>query len=89
MNKYKIGDVVTLKKGHPCGANEWEILRTGVDVRLRCVGCDREVWMPRIDFNKRIRKIRDEEGKWVSIVHYEPKGEELGDEADARSDGDA
>lgn len=72
MNKYRIGDVVTLKKGHPCGANEWEVLRTGVDVRLRCTGCDREVWMPRIDFNKRIRKIKDE-GKWVSIVHYEPR----------------
>ena len=66
---YEVGDIITLKKGHACGENQWEILRTGVDIKLRCEGCDRQIWMPRIDFNKRIRKIKDGD-KFVSIVHY-------------------
>lgn len=73
--KYRVSDIVTLKKGHPCGENKWEILRTGVDVKLKCLGCDKVVWLPRIDFNKRIRKIKDKDGKFVSIVHYEPEEE--------------
>ena len=35
---YDVGDIVTLKKGHPCGSKEWEILRVGVDFRLKCMG---------------------------------------------------
>ena len=57
VNKFNIGDVVQLKKGHPCGENKWEILRTGVDMKLKCLGCDRQIWISRIDFNKRVRKI--------------------------------
>lgn len=76
MRKYKVGDLITLKKGHPCGENKWEILRTGVDIRLRCLGCDREVWLSRLDFDKRIRKIQNKEGKWISIVHYQPEEED-------------
>lgn len=64
--KYEVGDVVTLKKPHPCGENRWEILRTGVDIKLKCLGCDRQIWVPRIDFEKRVRKIFIE-GKWESI----------------------
>lgn len=68
---YELGDIVTLKKGHPCGANEWEITRTGVDIKLKCLGCDRQIWMTRLEFEKRVRKIKDlEKGKFVSIVHY-------------------
>lgn len=73
MKKYKIGDIITLKKGHPCGANEWKIIRTGVDIKLECQGCNREIWMKRTDFEKRIRRIKNKEGKWVSIVNYEPE----------------
>lgn len=75
MYYYKAGDLVTLKKGHPCGENQWEILRTGADIKLKCTGCDRQIWMSRMEFNKRIRKIKDEAGKWVSIVHYKPEGQ--------------
>lgn len=67
--QYELGDIITLKKGHACGENKWEILRTGVDIKLRCMKCDREIWMPRIDFEKRVRKILVED-KWVSIVHH-------------------
>lgn len=70
--KYKVNDIVTLKKGHPCGENKWEILRTGADIKLKCLGCDKIVWLTRLEFNKRIRKIQDKNGKFVSIVHYEP-----------------
>lgn len=55
--KYNIGDIVQLKKKHPCGEDKWEILRTGADLRIKCVGCDRQVWITRIDFNKRVKKI--------------------------------
>lgn len=74
--KYKVNDIVTLKKGHPCGENKWEILRTGADIKLKCLGCDKIVWLTRLEFNKRIRKIQDKNGKFVSIVHYEPKDDE-------------
>ena len=74
--KYKLNDIVTLKKGHPCGENKWEILRTGADIKLKCLGCDKIVWLTRLEFNKRIRKIQDKTGKFVSIVHYEPEDDE-------------
>ena len=74
--KYKVDDIVTLKKGHPCGENKWEILRTGADIKLKCLGCDKIVWLTRLEFNKRIRKIQDKNGKFVSIVHYEPEDDE-------------
>lgn len=74
--KYKVNDIVTLKKGHPCGENKWEILRTGADIKLKCLGCDKIVWLTRLEFNKRIRKIQDKNGKFVSIVNYEPEDDE-------------
>lgn len=54
MKKYKINDIVTLKKGHPCGENMWLIERMGADMKLRCLGCDKIVWMKRIDFDKKL-----------------------------------
>ena len=69
--KYKKGDIVTLKKEHPCGENKWEILRTGVDIKLQCTGCLKQVWLTRIEFEKRIRKIKTIDGKFISIVHYD------------------
>ena len=47
MKQYDVGDVIKLKKGHPCGSNEWEILRVGADFRLKCLGCGRQVMMAR------------------------------------------
>lgn len=57
MYKYEIGDVVVLKKEHPCGENKWKILRTGIDIKLKCLGCDRDIWLSRIDFEKKLRKV--------------------------------
>lgn len=55
--KYELGTIVTMKKGHPCGANEWEIIRVGADMKLKCINCGRIVMLPRIEFNKKVKKI--------------------------------
>ena len=64
--KFNVGDIVSLKKTHPCGENKWEIMRTGVDFKLKCLGCERQIWIPRIEFEKRVRKIL-KDGKWESV----------------------
>ncbi len=51
----KTGDVVRLKKPHPCGENSWEIVRVGMDIGLRCRGCDRKVMLVRSEFDRRFR----------------------------------
>jgi hypothetical protein len=51
----RLGDVVRLKKAHPCGANEWEITRLGMDIGLSCVGCGRKVRLMRSEFDRRFR----------------------------------
>ena len=54
----QIGDILTMKKEHPCGSREWEVLRTGADFRLRCCGCGREVMGPRSKFEKNVRQVK-------------------------------
>lgn len=54
---YEVGSLVVLKKGHPCGENLWEIVKLGADIRIRCTKCGRIVMLPRIDFNKKIKKV--------------------------------
>ena len=54
---YDIGDMVILKKGHPCGENLWEVVRLGADIRIKCTKCGRIVMLPRVEFNKKIKKI--------------------------------
>jgi hypothetical protein len=53
----QVGDVVTLRKRHPCGTNEWEVMRIGADIGLKCHGCGRRVMLTRRVFNKRVRKF--------------------------------
>ncbi len=60
---YTLGDRVILKKGHPCGTNDWEIVRLGADIKLKCTGCGRLIFMPRIEFNKKIKKVLAKENK--------------------------
>ena len=50
-------DVLTMKKAHPCGGERWQVLRSGADFRLRCLGCGRIVEGPRLKFEKNIRQI--------------------------------
>ncbi len=57
MHKIQEGDVLVLKKGHPCGENKWEVVRIGADVKLKCLGCDRIVMIERPTLLKRIKKV--------------------------------
>ena len=52
-----VGDIVRLKKQHPCGSKEWEVLRVGVDFRLKCCGCGHQIMIPRKQEEKNIREI--------------------------------
>ena len=54
----RIGDVLTLKKKHPCGSNSWVTLRIGADIKLRCLGCGHEVMTPRRKAEKSIKEIK-------------------------------
>ena len=54
----QVGDILTMKKEHPCGSKQWEVLRTGADFRLRCCGCGHEVMGPRSNFEKNIRQVQ-------------------------------
>lgn len=66
MNKqFELNDVVEMKKKHPCGENKWQIIRMGMDIRIKCLGCNHSVMIPRREFTKKmkriIQKITDEE----------------------------
>jgi hypothetical protein len=50
-----VGDVVRLKKAHPCGANEWEVTKLGMDIGMTCRNCDRKVRLMRAEFDRRFR----------------------------------
>ncbi len=60
---YKLGDRIVLKKGHPCGANDWEIVKLGADIKLKCTNCGRLVFIPRIELNKKIKKVIEKESQ--------------------------
>ena len=54
----RVGDVLELKKGHPCGAKTWQVLRVGMDFRLKCQGCGHELMIPRAKAEKAIKRIQ-------------------------------
>jgi len=56
-DKYCVGDIVELKKEHPCGSKQWEVMRTGADFRIKCQGCSHQVMIPRPKFEKSVKKI--------------------------------
>ncbi len=58
--KYKVGDKVIMKKPHACGTNEWVITRNGVDIKLKCINCNHEIMMDRLEFEKKQRRIINE-----------------------------
>jgi len=55
--KLAVGDVVRTRKAHPCGSDQWEIIRLGADVRITCTGCRRSVLMDRVKLERRIRQF--------------------------------
>ena len=51
-----VGEIIELKKQHPCGSNKWEVLRAGADFRIKCVGCGHQVMIPRTKLEKSMKK---------------------------------
>ena len=54
---YQLNSIVIMKKPHPCGTNEWEIVRVGVDIKIKCLKCNRMIMIPRVEFNKKLKKV--------------------------------
>lgn len=61
--KYELNSIVEMKKNHACGTNEWKVIRMGVDIKLKCVQCGREVMMDRLEFERKLRRIISEKGQ--------------------------
>lgn len=59
----QVGDMLQMKKPHPCGSREWKVLRVGMDFRLRCLGCGHEVMLPRVKAEKNIKKVLPKDGE--------------------------
>ncbi len=57
VKRFSMGDIVELRKPHPCGSSRWEIVRTGMDFRVKCLGCGHQVMIPRPKFEKSVKKI--------------------------------
>lgn len=57
QKEFGLNDVVEMKKPHPCGTNRWRIIRMGMDIRIKCEGCQHSVMLPRREFARKIRKI--------------------------------
>jgi len=53
----RVGDVLTLKKKHPCGSNTWRTLRIGADIKLKCLGCGHEIMSPRSKVEKSVKTV--------------------------------
>ena len=56
-NNYKLDDIVEMKKPHACQTNKWQITRMGVDIKIKCINCNREIMMDRLEFEKKLKKV--------------------------------
>ena len=63
----QIGDMVTLRKAHPCGSTTWEVTRVGADIGLKCLGCGRVVLFPRHEFRLRVKEVQGRAGEQGDI----------------------
>lgn len=57
INNYNLNSVVEMKKTHPCGCNNFRVVRIGVDIKIKCEKCGRTIMLPRVEFNKKIKKV--------------------------------
>lgn len=55
--KYRVNDIIELKKPHPCGSKQFKVLRVGSDIRILCLGCSRDMTVDRIKLEKATKKI--------------------------------
>lgn len=63
--EYTLGDIVIMKKVHPCGNEQFEIVRLGADIKIKCLKCEHIIMLPRVDLNKKIKKVIKNEKKEV------------------------
>ena len=63
----RIDDILVMKKAHPCGEKRWQVLRIGADFRMRCLGCNHEIMVPRFKAEKNIRTIIREENNSTDL----------------------
>ena len=56
--QFEVGDIIKLKKKHPCGSVEWEVLRVGADFRLKCRGCSHQIMIARKLVEKNVKEIK-------------------------------
>lgn len=56
--EFQLGSIVELKKPHPCGNNEFKVTRLGADIKVRCTECNRTIMLPRQDFLKRLKNVK-------------------------------
>lgn len=59
IKQFAVGDIVEMKKSHPCGSNQWKVIRTGADVRIECLGCKHSIMIPRVKFEKSMKRVVD------------------------------
>ncbi|MGI5912188.1 MAG: DUF951 domain-containing protein [Syntrophomonadaceae bacterium] len=57
--EFNLGDIVRMKKKHPCGSYTWQVIRMGADIKIKCKGCNRVVMLPRSQFEKRLVRVED------------------------------
>lgn len=62
-NKYELYNYVEMKKEHPCGENLWQIIRMGMDIRIKCQGCDHSVLMPRREFERKMKRVVEKDNE--------------------------
>jgi hypothetical protein len=55
--QFALGDIVQMKKPHPCGTNAWKVIRMGADIRIKCTGCEHSVLIPRLEFERKMKKV--------------------------------
>lgn len=55
--KFNVGDIVKMRKAHPCGSDLWQVTRTGMDFGMKCQGCGHFVMLPRVKFERMVKSV--------------------------------
>lgn len=69
-----LGDIVRLRKVHPCGSYEWRVVRLGADIGLKCLGCGRRVLLPRSTFERRLKSFVTRAAQSDHEQEFHPRG---------------
>jgi len=59
--QFELGDIVRMKKQHPCGSYLWQVVRMGADIKIKCQGCNRLVMLPRMEFERRLVRVEKDQ----------------------------